>query len=60
MIEQYCPSNQTTAPSKTQINQHEERPNKNFSPKPSMILAFKKNTEISAQTALILPSYGRG
>ena len=29
---QHSPLNQTTAPSETQINQHDERPNKSFLP----------------------------
>jgi hypothetical protein len=35
---------QTKAPSETHINQHEERPNIGFPPKPSMILASRKHT----------------
>jgi len=53
---QHHPSDQTTAPSETQINQHEERPIKGFPPQPSMVIAFKKYTKISAQTALISSS----
>jgi hypothetical protein len=39
---QHFPSDQATAPSEIQINQHEERPNMGFPSKPSMMLAFKK------------------
>jgi hypothetical protein len=39
---QRYPSDQTAAPSETQINQHEERPNKRFPPKTCMILASRK------------------
>jgi len=34
---QHCPSDQTPAPSETQINRHKERPIKGFTPKPNMI-----------------------
>jgi hypothetical protein len=37
---QHCPSDQTTAPnpSEIQINQHEERPFKDFTPQASMVM----------------------
>jgi|AntAceMinimDraft_5_1070358.scaffolds.fasta_scaffold37442_2 hypothetical protein len=39
---QHQPSDQTTAPSETHINQHKKRPNKGFPPQPSTILASSK------------------
>jgi hypothetical protein len=39
---QHYPSDQTTAPYETQINQNEERPFKGFSPKTNMDLASRK------------------
>jgi hypothetical protein len=41
-VQQY-PLDQTTAPSETQINQHEERFTKGFTPQSSMLLAFEKS-----------------
>ena len=39
---QHQPSDQTTAPSETHINQHKKRPNKGFPPQPITILASSK------------------
>jgi hypothetical protein len=51
---QYCPSDQTTAPSKTQFNQHEERPFKGFSPQTSTILASRKTYQKLSSNGLDL------
>jgi len=53
---QHFPSDQTTAPSETQINPHEERPNKGFLLNQARYWPLKKHTKNSAQTALILLS----
>jgi len=50
----HCPSDQTITPSETKINQHEERPNKGFPPKPSMILASRKSYQKTSSNGLDL------
>jgi hypothetical protein len=54
ILVQHYPTDQTTAPSKTQINQHEERPFKNFPPYPSTILASRKTYQKSSPNGLDL------
>jgi hypothetical protein len=56
---QHFPSDQTTAPSETQINQHEERPNKGFLLNQEWFWPLKKHTNSYAQTALISSSYSQ-
>jgi hypothetical protein len=53
---QHCPSDQTTAPSETQINQHEEGPIADYPPNKAGFWPQDKHTKSSAQTALISPS----
>jgi len=43
---QHYPSDQITAPSETQINQHEERPNMGFPLQPSIILASRRTYQM--------------
>jgi hypothetical protein len=53
---QHCPSDQTTAPSETQINQHEERPFKVFHHNQALFWHQEKQAKSTAQTTLISPS----
>jgi hypothetical protein len=51
---QHCPSDQSTPPSETQVNQHEERPNKGFIPTQSIILASSKTYQKLSSNGLDL------
>jgi hypothetical protein len=46
--------NSNNSPSETQINQHDERPNKSFSPQPNMILASRKTYQMLSSNSFDL------